>query len=95
MQHATLLVKELLIYTHAPFPPPIALGNDFEPPDPICLIFNAGITSKCFTITTIDDEVLEGDQNFQVSAESTDVVVSPSPLTLAIEDNEGMCVCTA
>ena len=58
-------------------------------------MFNASMSAptQCFTINTIDDEALEGDHNFQVSAESTDVTLSPSPLTLTIEDNEGMYVC--
>ena len=62
------------------------------------LTFNAGSMNGqqvCATFTVIDDDVLEGDESFQVSLDSPTGganLEEPITATVTIIDNEGMLV---
>ena len=66
----------------------------FSPSDGV-LTFNAGSVSgqiECTTFTIVDDDLLEGDENFQVSLDSPTGGANlddPISATVTIIDNDG------
>ena len=72
------------------------MSEDFDPPSGFGVTFSAaglsGDTMQCATITTTDDDILEGDHAFTVMIDSVtpDVVTAgmPSSQTATLLDNE-------
>ena len=80
----------------------VAMPEDYIPPVGFNVTFTAdgltGDTTQCTMISTIDDDILEGDHDFTVMVDSAspDVVTvgTPSSATATLLDNESMsCQC--
>ena len=69
------------------------LDEDFINPFPIDLTYPQSLDQSqtlCVNITIVDDIVLENEEEFTVSIESTDNnVTTGSPSTVIITDNDG------
>jgi len=62
------------------------------------LVFNPGETNKSFTVTIIDDTIIEGDEDIILILSNPTgggVLVSPSVATLTIVDNDGSVIVPA
>ncbi len=72
-------------------------GYDYVNLTGTTLYFGSDDYLRCFNITTLDDNLLEGNETFQLSLTVTADVeytfVGPSEVTLHIIDNDGTCVC--
>ena len=74
-------------------------GEDFTvvPPDVFEATFIAMFTSNgdiaCDVVTIVDDNVLEGEEHFEILINATDPLltnINPATSIVTIEDNEGM-----
>ena len=69
------------------------LDEDFDNPFTIDLTYPQSLDlnqTLCVNITIVDDRVLENEEEFTVSIESTDSnVTTGSPSTVIITDNDG------
>ena len=62
---------------------------------PVLMYFAGGSNEACINIVLLDDVLLEGNQNFSVAAESTNlgpnaVLIWPLSVEIVIQDNESM-----
>ena len=62
---------------------------------PVLMYFAGGSNEACINIALLDDILLEGNQNFFVAAESTNlgpnaVLIWPLSVEVVIQDNESM-----
>ncbi len=79
--------------------PCAAGGSDFNAPIPLTLTLVFTDTTVCGSITTINDSILELDEEFTVALDSSDPAEGegvmfgiPSSVTATINDGEGMYV---
>ena len=68
-----------------------ASGSDFRAIAKEDITFNAQESKKTVSISLINDQVIEGNENFTVTLETTQprVVFSRSQTTVTIQDNDG------
>ena len=74
------------------------LGSDFTVDTSTSLVFDSGLTdngdTECVTITIIDDDIYEEDQQFTVNIDSVDstsaaMIGMLSSTDVVIQDNDG------
>ena len=69
-------------------------GNDDYSSGPYTVTFLAGVTSVPFNVSITDDNVLEDDENFSLTIDTSSLpsnvtVDNPSQATVTIVDNDG------
>ena len=67
-------------------------GEDYSMPSMFSIILKPGDNQSCFAVDTVEDDLVEGDETFQLILTSSDqaVVISINgTLTVHIEDNDG------
>ncbi len=56
------------------------------------MIFPSGSVSQCITITIINDEILEGDEEFfvTISTIDEDIIINNAVVSISITDSDSM-----
>ena len=64
-------------------------GSDYEEVDTLLTFDERSWNRQCFSIMILSDSVFEGEENFNLTLESTDTTVTTIEATVSIQDDDG------
>ena len=64
-------------------------GSDYEEVDILLTFDERSLNRQCFSVMILSDSVFEGEENFNLTLESTDTTVTSIEAIVSIQDNDG------